>query len=448
MTTSFQELAAQLTSRWPEHRVAPSLNRISALVDLLGHPERAMPVIQVAGTNGKGSTAIMIDYLLRAAGLRVGRFSSPHLSDVRERISIDGEAISRERFVEVWEEIEPFVSMVDAQRLDGVEMTFFEVITGMAYAAFADAPVDVAVMEVGLGGRWDATSVADPQVAVVCPIDLDHTHILGESIREIAAEKAGIIKPGSVAVLVGQPVEAAQVLLARAVEVGAKVRVEGPDFVLLAREQAVGGQLLRLEAGSGPVADVFLPLHGEHMGRNASLAVAAVEAFLGGKALSAEVITEALDAVEAPGRTELVRHSPPVVIDTAHNPQAARVTIDTVAEAFGFTPMIGVVGMMRDKDPATVLGIFAEQMDQVVITEAQGTSRALGVDELAELAEQHWDAGRVHRAATVAEALDLAVMLADAAGTLSGVLVSGSLIVAGQARDLLITQRQEEPDDA
>lgn len=447
MTSSYEALAAQLTSRWPEHRVAPSLNRVAALMDLLGQPQRAMPVIQVAGTNGKGSTSIMIDYLLRAAGLRVGRFASPHLSDVRERISIDGEPISRERFVEVWEEIAPFVQMVDDQEHDGVAMTFFEVITGMAYAAFADAPVDVAVMEVGLGGRWDATSVADPQVAVVCPIDLDHTHILGSTIREIAAEKAGIIKPGSVAVLAGQQPDAAQVLLARAVEVGARVKAEGPDFALLSRQQAVGGQVLRLETESGPISDIYLPLHGEHMGRNAALAVAAVEAFLGGKGLSGEVITEGLDAVEAPGRLELVRKAPPVVIDTAHNAQAARATIDTLGEAFDFTPTIGVVGMMRDKDPEAVLAIFAEQMDQVVITQASGTPRALPVGELAEQAEQHWDSTRIHRASSVAEALDLAVMLADAAGTHSGVLVAGSLIVVGEARDLLVA-REEAQDEA
>lgn len=327
-------------------------------------------------------------------------------------------------------------------------MTFFEVITGMAYAAFADAPVDVVVMEVGLGGRWDATSVATPSVAVVCPIDLDHTHILGESLSEIAAEKAGIIKEGSVAVLAGQHPDVAPVLLARAVEVGARVRAEGPDFALLARQQAVGGQLLRLDTTGGPVPDVYLPLHGEHMGRNAALAVAAVEAFLGGKGLSTEVITEGLGAVEAPARTELVRQSPPVVVDSAHNPAAARVTMATVLEAFNFTPLIGVVGMMRDKDPATVLEIFASEMDQVVITAASGTARAVPVDELATLAEEVFGPGKVHRASGVAEALDRATMLADVAGVHSGILVAGSLILAGEARDLLVTRREEDPGDA
>ena len=201
MNHSHAKLVATLTSRWPEHRVAPNLKRIAALMDLLGSPQDAFPVIQVAGTNGKGSTAIMIDTLLRSAGLRVGRFASPHLSDARERINIDGEPVDEERFSQIWEEVEPFVAMVDGQQHDGINMTFFEVITGMAYAAFADAPVDVAVVEVGLGGRWDATSVATPAVAVVTPVGLDHTHILGTNLGKVALEKAGIIKSGSTAVL-------------------------------------------------------------------------------------------------------------------------------------------------------------------------------------------------------------------------------------------------------
>ena len=440
---AYAQLTRSLTSRWPEHRVAPSLNRIAALMELLGDPQNAVPVIQVAGTNGKGSTAIMIDALLRAAGLRVGRFASPHLSDVRERIHIDGEPISKERFLEVWQDIQPYVEMVDAQAHDGVAMTFFEVITGMAYAAFADAPVDVAVMEVGLGGRWDATSVATASVAVIAPIGLDHTHILGETLPEIAGEKAGIIKEGSTAVLAGQDPAAAAVLLQRAVDVGAIVKAEGPDFGLLGRQVAVGGQLLRLDTAGGPVSDVFLPVHGEHMARNAALAVAASEAFLGGKPLNPEIIVDGIGAVEAPARLERVRTSPPVVLDTAHNPQAARATIDAFAESFDFRPLIGVVAMMQDKDASQVLEIFAEQMDEVVITQVSSSPRARSVDDLASLAEQIWPAGRVRRAATMADALDLAVMLADTASERAGVLVAGSVIAAGEARDLLVARQEE-----
>ena len=440
----YATLVSQLTARWPEHRVGPSLSRETALMDLLGNPERAMPVIQVAGTNGKGSTCIMIDALLRAAGLRTGRFASPHLSDARERISLDGDSISRERFAEIWREIESFVTMVDEQRLDGIAMTFFEVITAMAYAAFADAPVDVAVVEVGLGGRWDATSVASPQVAVIAPIGADHTHILGESLTEIAAEKSGIIKPGATAVLAGQEPAVAQQLLARAVAEGAVVKAEGPDFGLLDRRPAVGGQLLRLQTAGGPVGDVFLPLHGAHMAHNAALAVAAVEAFLGGQPLAPEIIAEGLGSVVAPARLELVRTSPAIVLDTAHNPQAARATIDACQEAFAFQPLIGVVAMMKDKDVATVLETFASAMEQVVVTRAQGTPRAIPVEDLAQAAEEIWPAGQVQQAPTVADALELATLLADAAGPTGGVLVAGSLIAAGEARDLLTREKAED----
>lgn len=435
--TSHAELTAALTSRWPEHRVAPSLSRIAALMDLLGEPQRAYPVIQVAGTNGKGSTAIMIETLLRSAGLRTGRFASPHLSDVRERIVIDGEPISAERFDEVWADIEPYVAMVDEQAHDGIAMTFFEVITAMAYAAFADAPVDVAVMEVGLGGRWDATSVADAAVAVVAPVGVDHTHILGSTLAEIAGEKAGIIKPRGTAVFAGQQPEAAKVLVAAAAAAGVPFKAEGPDFGVLERSLAVGGQLLRIDTTGGPIGDVFLPLFGEHMAHNAALAVAAVEAFLGGKPLNPEIIVEGLGAVEAPARLELVRTSPPIVIDTAHNPHAARATIDGVAESFDFAPTIGVVAMMQDKDAEEVLEIFAERMDQVVITTMGSTTRARKVGDLAAIAETVWETSKVHRADTMAEALDLAVMLADTASAQAGVLVAGSVIAAGEARELL-----------
>lgn len=436
-------LVNELIARWPEHRIAPSTARVQALLDLLGDPHRAVPVIQIAGTNGKGSTAIMIDALLRSVGLRTGRFSSPHLVDLTERICIDGAPVSPERFDEIYTEIEPYLAMVDEQRIDGVAMTFFEVMTCLAYAGFADAPVDVAIVETGLGGTWDATNVADAAVAVICPVDLDHTHILGDTLAEIAAEKAGIIKPGSVAVLAGQQPEAAKVLLERCSEIGAKTLREGVEFGLLDRAPAVGGQVVRVETADGPVGDLFLPLHGEHMARNAALAVAAVEAFLGGKALAPEVLSEGLAAVQAPARLELIRRAPAVVLDTAHNPHGVRATMAGVREAFGFSPLVAVVAMMADKDVAGVLPIIAEDADEVVVTTVSSTTRGMPVDELAALAEQHWP--RVHRAPSIAEAIDMAVGLADDAGTHAGVLVIGSVIAAGEARALLALPADASP---
>ena len=441
--TSHAEIVAALTGRWPEHRIARGLGRIEALCDLLGSPQDACPVIQIAGTNGKGSTAIMIDALLRSLGLRVGRVSSPHLQDISERIVIDGEPISTERFDELATELQPYVEMVDERKIDGVSMTFYEVMTALAYTAFSQAPVDVAVVEVGMGGSWDATSVADAAVAVVCPIDYDHTAVLGSTLTEIATEKAGIIKAGSSAVLAGQAPEAATVLIARAAEVGAKVYLEGVDFGLIDRQLAVGGQVLRLETADGPLGDLVLPLFGAHMARNAALAVAACEAFLGGRALPAEVIADGLDAVVAPARLEIVRRSPTMVLDTCHNPHGARATVEALTESFDFTPLIGVVAMMADKDVRGVLEVFAEAMTTIVVTGITGHARAMTPEALAEAAAEVFGADRVVMRPNLADALDEAVRLADDAGPGAGVLIAGSVYAAGEARTLLRPHSEE-----
>ncbi|WP_375424059.1 bifunctional folylpolyglutamate synthase/dihydrofolate synthase [uncultured Friedmanniella sp.] len=434
------EIVAALTGRWPEHRIAPSLGRIRALTGLLGDPQQAFPVIHVTGTNGKGSTAAMIESLLRATGLRTGRFTSPHVTAVNERITIDGESISDERFDDTWREIEPLVALVDEQRIDGVAMTFFEIITAMAFAAFADAPVDVAVLEVGLGGTWDATNVADGDVAVITPIDLDHTHLLGATIAEIATEKAGIIKPGAHAILAGQTLEAAQVLLARCAEVGALPQREGLDFGVIGRQLAVGGQVLRLNGAEGPVDDVFLPLYGAHQAANAAQALAAVEAFLGLKAVNPDVVREGFAAVRFPGRLEVVRRGPTVVLDAAHNPHGARATAAAVTEAFGFTPLVGVVAVMADKDARGLLEVFEETMSSVVVTTVASTIRGLAAEALGELAAEVFGPERVTVAPRLDDALEAAVAQAEADGAGSpGVLVTGSVVLVGEARALLVT---------
>ncbi|MGI5950312.1 MAG: bifunctional folylpolyglutamate synthase/dihydrofolate synthase [Brooklawnia sp.] len=433
---SHEELVAALIGRWPESHPQPSLARIRALCELLGDPQQACPVIQVTGTNGKGSTAIMIDALLRSMGLRTGRFSSPHLEDARERISVDGEPISEQRFDQIWHEIAPMVRIVDEQLIEGVPLTFFEVITAMAYAAFADAPVDVAVVEVGMGGTWDATSVADAQVAVVTPISLDHTHLLGQSITEIATEKAGIIKPGATAVLAGQQPDAAGALVARCLDVGAQIRREGIEFGVLERQTAVGGQLVRIDATDGPVADVFLPLFGAHMAQNAALAVAAVEAFRGA-GLSAEVITEGMAAVQAPARLELVNDDPVMVLDTAHNPHGVRAALAGLREALTAEPLIGVVAMMRDKAAGEVLDLLAGELDTIVVTSLPGIPRSMRTDELAEQAAEAFSPNQLRTAADPARAIELARMLAEQSGSQAVVLVIGSVYLAGQARTLL-----------
>jgi dihydrofolate synthase / folylpolyglutamate synthase len=436
---SHAEIVAALTSRWPEHRVAPSLGRIRALTELLGDPQRAYPVIHLTGTNGKGSTAAMIESLLRADGLRAGRFTSPHVMSVTERITIDGQPISDERFDDLWREIEPYVALVDQQEIDGVHMTFFEIITAMAYAAFADAPVDVAVVEVGMGGAWDATNVADADVAVVTPIDLDHTHLLGRTISEITREKAGIIKPGAHAILAGQSVEAAEILLARCTEVGALPQREGVDFGVIDRKLAISGQLIRLSAADGPVDDIYLPLYGAHQAANAGQALAAVEAFLGLKALSPDVVREGFAQVHFPGRLELVRRTPAVVLDAAHNPHGARAAAAAITEAFAFAPLIGVVAVMGDKDARGILEVFEEIMNQVVITQVASTSRGMPADVLGELAREIFGASRVTVVPRLDDAIDQAVALAeeDVVGS-AGVLITGSVVAIGEARTLLV----------
>ncbi len=446
---SHAEIVAALTSRWPEHRVAPSLGRIAALTELLGDPQRAYPVVHVTGTNGKGSTAAMIEGLLRAAGLRTGRFSSPHVTSVTERIAVNGEPLSEARFDEVFREIAPYVELVDAQQIDGVALTFFEIVTAMAYAAFADAPVDVAVIEVGLGGTWDATNVADGDVAVITPIDLDHTHLLGSNITEIATEKAGIIKPGALAVLAGQSAEAAHVLLQRAAEVGALVQREGIEFGVLDRVPAVGGQLLRLNAAEGPVDEIFLPLYGAHQAANAAQALAAAEAFLGMKALAPDVVREGFAGITMPGRMEVVRRSPTVVLDAAHNPHGARAAAAAVTEAFAFTPLVGVIAAMGDKDVRGMLEVWSEVMQQIVVTQVASTSRGMAADELGELAAGVFGAERVTVAPRLDDALETAVTLAEADGVgAAGVLVTGSVVLVGEARTLLVRQQAAEDSAA
>jgi dihydrofolate synthase / folylpolyglutamate synthase len=445
--SSHDEIVASLIGRWPEHRVAPSLARIRALTELLGDPQHAYPVIHVTGTNGKGSTAAMIESLLRAAGLRTGRMTSPHLTSVTERITIDGQPISERVFNDTWREIEPYVRVVDERQLEGVRMTFFEIITAMGFAAFADAPVDVAVVEVGLGGTWDATNVADADVAVITPIDLDHTHLLGSSVADIAREKAGIIKPGAHAILAGQPLEAAQVLLERCVEVGALPQREGVDFGLIDRQLAVGGQVLRLNSADGPIDDIFLPLHGAHQAANAALALAAVEAFLGFKGLNPDVAREGFAQVRFPGRLEVVRRSPTVVLDAAHNPHGARATAAALTEAFGFSPLVGVVAVMGDKDADGLLRVFEDVMSEVIVTQVASTSRGMPAPRLGELAAEIFGADRVTVVPRLDDALEEAVARADAAGTpASGVVVTGSVVAVGEARTLLVRGDQASAD--
>ena len=448
-----REAEREILARRPEQTIVPSLERISALASLLGDPQRAYPVIHITGTNGKTTTARMTETLLRARGLRTGLFTSPQLSSMRERICIDGEPLSADDFVAAYEDIAPYAAMVDGQQ--ALHLSFFEVLTAMAFAAFADAPVDVAVIEVGLGGTWDATNIADGAVAVITPIAIDHTAYLGDTVAAIATEKAGIIKPGATAVLARQPEEAAVPLLRRAAEAGASVVREDEDFGVISRELAVGGQVLALRGLAGSYSDLLLPLFGDYQAANAACALAAAEAFSGAGAVPArgadppeppgpldeDLVREAFQTVTAPGRLEVVRRSPVMIVDSAHNPAGMAASIAAVTEAFGFDLLVAVLAVSADKD---VEGILAE-MEPVVATlvvTRNSAARSMDADELARLAVDVFGPDRVVVAARLDDALEAATTLADEAADESGpggagILITGSTTTAGEARILL-----------
>jgi dihydrofolate synthase/folylpolyglutamate synthase len=381
----------------------------------------------------------MIDQLLRELGMRTGRHTSPHLEHVTERICIDGEPLPPERFAELYDELAPYAELVDGRHTDRV--TFFELLTAMGFAAFADAPVDVAVVEVGLGGRWDATNVINAPVAVVTPISLDHVGILGDTIEEIASEKAGLIHPGATVISAPQLESAGLVLAQRVTQVDARIVREGLDFGVRSRTVAVGGQQLELQGLAGTYDEIFLPLYGEHQASNAACALAAVEAFIGAHErgpLDIDAVRAAFAAVRSPGRMEVVRRSPTVLIDGAHNPAGAAALAAALDDAFGFDRLIAVVAVLGDKDAAGLLDQLEPVVTEVVVT-TNGSPRALPAAALADVAREVFGDDRVQAAERLDDAIEIAVAAAEAQGPLggSGVIITGSIVTAGEARHLL-----------
>ena len=441
------DVEAEITARWGEGRMDPTRERIAALLDLLGQPQQAYRGIHLTGTNGKTTTARMIDELLRAFGLRTGRYTSPHLSSVTERIVIDGEPLTDEVFVATYDEIAPYVELVD-QRFE-IKLSFFEVVTAMAYAAFADAPVDVAVVEVGLGGTWDATNQLDAEIAVITPIGIDHVEFLGDSVAQIATEKAGIIKAGATAVLAAQDTEAAGPLLRRAGEVEATVAREGLEFGVLRRNEALGGQLLVLQGLGGVYPEVFLPLFGAHQAQNAAVALAAVEVFFGmGEGtgtLDLDTVRAAFAAVRSPGRLERVRSAPTILVDATHNPHGMVATVAALAESFSFRRLIAVFAALDGKDVAGMLRVLEPAVDEIVVTE-NSSARAMSADDLGDIAVDVFGPDRVTVEPRLDSALETAVNLseenADDVLSGAGVIVTGSVVTAGEARTLLTGRRE------
>lgn len=434
------KVTEEILARSPENVVEPTLDRVAQVMDLIGQPQRNFGVIHLTGTNGKTSTTRMIERLLREMGLTTGRFTSPHLHDMRERIAVGGESVSAERFLAAYDDVMPYVRMIDESSIaaGGPRITYFELLVIVAYAVFSDAPVDVAVIEVGLGGIWDATNVADGSVAVVTPVAIDHTRLLGDNLIDIATEKSGIIKSDGIAVLGVQEDEVMTLLLERCDEVGATAQVEGLAFGVLEREIALGGQLVSLRGLAGDYTDVFLPLYGEHQVHNAVLAVAAVEAFVGGgeQPLDVEIVRAAFAGVTSPGRLEVVRRSPTVIVDAAHNPAGIAAMGEAIRESFTFHRLIGVVAVLQEKDAATMLELLEPLLDHIVVSRST-SPRSIRPERLGEMAVELFGEDRVTVVPNLPDALDFAAGLADEGGMTGAVLATGSITTVADVRMLL-----------
>jgi dihydrofolate synthase/folylpolyglutamate synthase len=425
-----------LLARWPETRIEPTLERIAALVDMLGSPQLTYPTIHIGGTNGKTTTSRMIDSLLFEMGLRTGRFTSPHLESYLERIAINGAPIDAKALIFSFNDISAYLDLMDEKFEHPI--SFFEAITALAFAAFAEHPIDVGVIEVGMGGQWDATNVVDADVSVIMPIGLDHTEYLGETLTEIAQTKAGIIKEGGFVVLAQQEPECAVELLKQAALVGADVAREGVEYSVLSRSIAVGGQLLAIQGTKEIYTDIFIPLHGKHQASNAAAALVAVEVFFGDQDLDIEAVRAGFANVKSPGRCEVLHRDPTIIVDAAHNPHGASAIADTIQSEFTFDEVIGIFAPMGDKDVRGILLELEQVMDSIIVT-ANSSPRSMKVADLEKIAAEIFGIDRVFAAENVGEAIDKAVT--DSIRPLSeetiGILITGSVVTVGEARAIV-----------
>lgn len=425
-----------LNARWPENQIAPTLERIAALVDILGSPQLTYPTIHVGGTNGKTTTSRMIDSLLFEMGLRTGRFTSPHLEHFTERIAINTQPIDAKELIFSFNDISAYLDLMDS-KFDS-PISYFEAMTALSFAAFAEHPIDVGVIEVGMGGEWDATNVVDSDVAVIMPIGLDHTEYLGNTLTEIAATKAGIIKEGSFVVLAQQEPEAAKELLKKAAEMGADIAREGLEYSIDSRALAVGGQLISVTGVRGHYDDIFLPLHGKHQASNAAAALVAVEAFFGDQDLDIDAVRTGFANVTSPGRCEVVHRDPTIILDAAHNPHGARAIAETIATEFAFDDLTAIVAVLGEKDALGILQSLEPIAHQIIIT-TNSSPRAMPVAALEKIALDVFGADRVFTDESLTAAIDRAVK--DSIRPLSddtlGILITGSVVTVGEARSAI-----------
>ena len=419
----YAEAVADLDGR-DQHRIVPGLERIAALTDLLDHPELTYPSIHVAGTNGKTTTTRLAARILCAHGLAAGLYTSPHLASVTERIALCDDDIPEREFAEAYEHLKPYLDEVD--RTGGEPVTYFETLTALAFLWFADKPVDAAALEVGMGGRWDATNVVEAPVAVLCPVDLDHPE-LGSTVAEVAGEKAAIVKAGATAIVREQSPDALRVIEARVEEVGADVKLEDRDYGVERRDLAVGGQRLDIRGLDAEYPDLVLPLHGEHQARNAAAAVAACETLLG-RPLDQGSLGEALAGAVSPGRLEVVSRHPLVVLDGAHNPAATEALASALGEAFVWGRLILVLGILDTKDAEGIVEALASRAS-VALTCRNGNPRSLPAERLAEICDRHGIPATPH--GSVRAAVDAAEAAANDDDL---ILVTGSLYTVADAR--------------
>lgn len=441
-----KEVEKALLDRVPENAVRPRLEPTARLATLLGEPQRAYRVIHVTGTNGKTSTSRFIERLLREHGLTTGRFTSPHLVKLNERMSLDGEPVSDERLYSIWKEIEPIVDLVDAELASTNEdpLTFFEVLSVLAFSIFADAPIDVLVLEVGMGGEWDSTNIADGDVAVFTPISLDHMDRLGNSITEIAKTKSGIIKPGAIVLTATQTPEAQVVLAEKTRLIGDKLLTYGNDFKVISAEPNKIGQTVSIKSAVAEYHDLNLPVHGSYQAENAALALAAVEAFIGGttQRIMDDVVRAAFSDFSSPGRLQVVGRSPLTILDAAHNPHGASSLVKALRESFGSPYAVGVVSILADKEARKMLEILEPSLSKIIITKSD-SARALSVENLEILAREVFGADRVQVQANPQWALAEAGKMLPVDKN-SAVVVTGSITLVGEV--LKLKQIEAEQD--
>ena len=433
-----------LLNRWPETRIAPTLDRIAALADALGSPQLSYPTIHIAGTNGKTTTTRLIDSLCFQLGMRTGRFTSPHLESFLERISINGEPISPEGMIATYNDIALYLDLIDSRMPN--KLSFFESMCALAFVAFAEFPVDVGIFECGMGGEWDSTNVINADVSVITPIGFDHMEYLGDTLEKIALTKSGIIKESAFAVLARQEPDVAQVLMHKCAQVDATPIREGIEYSVKNRALAVGGQLISIAGVYGEYNDLFLPLHGAHQASNAATAIAAVEVFAGESKLDEEVVREALVNATSPGRCEIIMRNPTVIIDAAHNPHGAQSLKRTLSEEFDFDSIIGVIAPMGDKDVDGILEELESVVNRVIVSK-NSSHRAADLSELRASAQGVFGSERVTAIESLQEALVKAIEQAKLDNGVSdsntAVLVAGSVVTAGEARGIIRRMKEK-----